>query len=145
MTLPDTSVWVEYLRAAPAAGPASERDRPGDAEISAADALDELIERDAVLTCGPVVAELLAGARGRGREELAEQMRAQPWVELSRSDWLTVGHTAARLREKGHTTPLLDVQIAVCAVTADAELWTRYGDFERIAQSLDGLRVRRFR
>lgn len=137
MTLPDTSVWVEYLRS----GPASHAEDRGE---SPADALDELIEREAVLTCGPVVAELLAGARGRGRDELAEQLRAQPWVELSRSDWLTVGHTAAKLQEKGQMTPLIDVEIAVCAVTADAEVWTRDGGFERIAQSLDGLRVRLF-
>jgi predicted nucleic acid-binding protein len=91
-----------------------------------------------------VVAELLAGARGRQRSELAEQLGTQPWINLKHSDWLTIGHTAAKLQERGQTTPLIDVQIAVCAVIAKAELWTLDRDFERIVEALDGLRVRVF-
>jgi len=90
------------------------------------------------------VAELLAGARGHQRDELAEQLRAQPWIDLKRSDWVAVGHTTAKLQEQGQTTPLVDVQIAVCAVNAEAELWTRDRDFERIVKVLDGLHVRLF-
>ncbi len=67
-----------------------------------------------------------------------------PGSTLSASDWLTIGHTAAKLQERGQTTPLIDVQIAICAVTAEAELWTLDHDFERIAGVLDGLRVRVF-
>jgi predicted nucleic acid-binding protein len=135
--LPDTSVWVEYLRA--------ERPPPRESKsASPAEELDVVIQQEQVLTCGPVVAELLAGARGHQRGELTEQLGGQPWVELKRSDWLTVGHIAATLRERGQTTPLLDVQIAVCAVSAKAELWTIDHDFERIAEVLDGLRIRVF-
>jgi predicted nucleic acid-binding protein len=134
--LPDTSVWVEYLRA--------ERNSGAGRTPSPADELDGMIEREQVVTCGPVIAELLAGARGPQRDQLAEQLGAQPWVELRRSDWLTIGHTAGQLRERGQTTPLIDIQIAVCAVDADAELWTRDSDFERVAEALDGLRVRMF-
>lgn len=49
--------------------------------------------------------------------------------------WLTIGHTAAKLQERGQTTPLIDVEIAVCAVTAEAEPWTLDRDFERIAEA----------
>ncbi|MHB1539065.1 MAG: PIN domain-containing protein [Solirubrobacteraceae bacterium] len=132
MVLPDTSAWIEYLRA--------ERER-GEAR-SLADQLDVLIEQQQVLTCGPVAAELIAGARGAQREGLAAQLAGLPWVELKRSDWLTVGQTAAELRERGETVPLIDIQIAVCAVDGDAELWTWDGDFERVARALDGLRLR---
>jgi predicted nucleic acid-binding protein len=135
--LADTSIWVEYLRTGPP--PPSE----GESE-SPAEALDAAIQQEQVLTCGPVAAELLAGARGRQRDKLAEQLGAQPWVDLKRSDWLTIGHTAAKLRERGQMTPLIDVQIALCAVTAEGELWTLDHDFERIAGVLDGLRVRVF-
>jgi len=135
--LPDTSVWVEYLRAEP-------RSAEAGARVSAAEELDGKIELEQVVTCGPVIAELLAGVRGRQRDQLAEQLGAQPWTEIRRSDWLTVGHTAARLQERGQTTPLIDIQIAVCAVNADAELWTLDGDFERVAEILDGLRIRMF-
>jgi predicted nucleic acid-binding protein len=75
---------------------------------------------------------------------LATQLVAQPWIDLKRSDWLTIGHTAAKLQERGQTTPLIDVQIAICAVITEAELWTLDHDFERIAEALDGPRVRVF-
>ena len=55
-----------------------------------------------------------------------------------------MGHTAAKLQERGQTVPLIDVQIAMCAVGAQAELWTLDRDFERIVEALDGLRVRVF-
>jgi predicted nucleic acid-binding protein len=137
--LADTSVWVEYLRAEPPSAPCREGRAPSPAE-----ALDARIEQEQVVTCGPVVAELLAGARGAQRDELAEQLSGQPWIDLGRGDWLTVGETAAKLRERGQTTPLIDVQIAVCATLAEAELWTLDGDYTRISQSLEGLRVRVF-
>jgi predicted nucleic acid-binding protein len=133
--LPDTSVWVEYLRSSPP--PRSESEG-----ASLAGELDALIEQEQVLTCGPVAAELLAGARGDHRDQLAKQLGAQPWIDLKRADWLTVGHTAAKLQERGLTTPLIDVQIAVCAVKAKAELWTLDHDFARVAEALDGLRIR---
>jgi predicted nucleic acid-binding protein len=133
--LPDTSLWVEYLRAGPSPPSQSENASP------AAD-LDAPIQQEQVLTCGPVVAELLAGARGNQRNELAEQLGTQPWIDLKRTDWLTIGHTAAKLQERGQTTPLIDIQIAVCAVNAKAELWTLDRDFERITEALDGLRIR---
>ncbi len=137
MILPDTSVWIEYLRSGPSSpGPGG--------SASAAEELDPLIKHEQIVTCGPVVAELLAGARGQQRVELAEQLGAQPWVDLKRADWLTMGHVAAKLAERGQTTPLVDVQIAVCSVKAKAELWTLDHDFERIADALDGLRVRVF-
>ncbi len=130
MVLADTSVWIGYLR-------------QDDLERgSLADRLDSLIDRQQVLMCGPVAAELIAGAREDQREMLAGELAAQPWVELKRSDWLTVGRTAGELRRRGETVPLIDIQIAVCAVKGEAELWTRDRDFERVAGALEGLRVR---
>ena len=137
MILADTSVWVEYLRAGPSPEGPSENH-------SLCDELDELISQQQILTCGPVLAELLAGARGPQREELERQLSAQPWIDLKHADWLTVGRIAAKLQRRGQTIPLLDVQIAVCAVKGEAQLWTLDRDFERIAQDLEGLNVRIF-
>ncbi len=137
MILPDTSIWVDYLRA--------ERSPPsGHKGVSPAADLEQLIQEKEILTCGPIVSELLAGARGPHRDELAEQLKSQPWIDLKRADWLTVGHAAARLQEKGETTPLVYIQIAVCAISAKAELWTRDHDFERITKAIDNLYIRLF-
>jgi predicted nucleic acid-binding protein len=154
MVLPDTSVWIEYLRAdrSAAAGtetssggpPGQELEGRETPEPSVADELDSVIERQQVLTCGPVVAELLAGARGRQRESLRAQLSTQPWIDLKRSDWLTVGDVAGKLRGRGEVVPLIDLQIAVCAVNGDAELWTCDRDSQRVVAALDGLRMRLF-
>lgn len=81
---------------------------------------------------------------GNSATRSAAQLGAQPWIDLKRGDWLAMGHTAAKLQERGQTVPLIDVQIAMCAVGAQAELWTLDRDFERIVEALDGLRVRVF-
>jgi predicted nucleic acid-binding protein len=135
--LPDTSVWIDYLRATPSSSRTS-------ASASPAEELDALIQEEQIVTCGPVIAELMAGARGRQRDELAQQLGAHPWIDIKHADWLAVGHAAASLQERGQMTPLIDIQIAVCAVGAKAELWTLDRDFERIAESLGDLRIRIF-
>jgi predicted nucleic acid-binding protein len=44
------------------------------------------------------------------------------------------------VRERGASVPLTDIQIAVSAVAASAELWTRDADFERVSTVLSALR-----
>ena len=55
MVLPDTSVWVDYSRRG-ARGPTA--------------SMRELLDRGEVATCGPVAAELLAGADGEVAERI---------------------------------------------------------------------------
>lgn len=127
-TLPDTSVWVHYLRGGP--------ENPLGAEVATA------LESGELLTCGPVVAELLTGTSERDRESLATTLRALDWVDLGRSEWVAVGEIAAALRRGGETVPLTDVTIAVASIRAEAELVTADSDFERIARIEPTLRVR---
>ncbi len=122
--LADTSIWVQYLR----------RGRAGTAAR-----LDDLLAQGEVVVCGPVVAELVAGAPAGQRAELVGLLNALPWADLGRAQWAMVGEVAARLREQGISTALTDIEIAVAAVRAHAELWTRDSDFKRIAKALDAL------
>ena len=122
--LADTSVWVEFLR----------HGRTGKAAR-----LDDLLARGQVVVCGPLVAELVAGTAALRRAELIALLNALPWADLGRSQWAQAGELAARLRDRGTTTALTDIAIAVAAVTANAELWTWDGDFARIAAVLDRL------
>ena len=96
MILPDTSVWVAFLRAG-----AQELTR----ELS--DALD----RREVLACGPIVAELVGRARPGDRAELLTSLAGLPWADLDRSAWQSVGLLAAELRDHGQTLPLTDLEI----------------------------------
>lgn len=126
MILVDTSLWVDYLRGTPA---------------PSVDALTERLDRNEVLMCGPVAAELLAGRDARGRMQLWETVSAMPWADLGRVDYFIAGETAAELRTQGRTVPLVDILIAAAAATR-ATLWTRDRHFERVAELIDQLELR---
>jgi predicted nucleic acid-binding protein len=122
--LPDTSIWVEYLRRGK--GTKSAR-------------LDDLLVAGEVVLCGPVVAELLAGAKSPDRARLWLLLTGLPWADLGPVQWQSVGETAARLRERGETVALTDVEIAVAAVDSSSRLWTRDSDFKRVQAVLPAL------
>ncbi len=126
MVLPDTSVWVDFSRLGAQSQVAGMR---------------ALLDSGEVATCGPVVAELLAGAEGEVAERMWETLSSLPWVELSSAAWREVGATARRLRRAGHTLPLTDLVIAVAAARAGHALWSLDSDFERIRPVLDGLEL----
>lgn len=126
MILPDTSVWVGFLR---------------DGLDGSAAALADLLETTEVATCGPVVAEVLAGAQSSDRARLWNLLRALVWIELAAEQWRRVGEVAAHLREAGLTVPLTDIEVAVAAVEVGASLWSWDTDFDRIATVMPGLQI----
>ena len=117
----DTSVWVDYLRHSTEGG---------------ARALDGLLERGEALACGPVVAELLAGARAGDRAQLSGLLASLPWADLGRAQWRGGGEVAATLRALGAQVPLTDLAIAVAATEAGAGVWSRHSDFDRLPLAL---------
>ena len=125
--LPDTSIWVDYLRGVE----------------PVATELDRLLADEPPVICGPILAELLAGVAPAQRNELWLALASLPYVELGRDAWAQAGELARELRSAGTTVPLLDVLIAIAAVRAEASLWTRDTDFERVAGILPDLRLRR--
>lgn len=126
MVLPDTSVWVDFSR----------RGRAG-----AAAAMRGLLDGGEVVTCGPVAAELLAGADGEVAEQIWGTLSALPWVPLPAGGWREVGLVAHRLRRSGQTLPLTDLAIAIAAARGAHVLWSLDSDFERIVPALDGLQL----
>jgi predicted nucleic acid-binding protein len=124
--LPDTSIWIDYLRG---------RDEATVAE------LDRYLERESVFTCGPVMAELLAGTAPDRRDELWLAIGSLPWAAIDQPAWRSIGEVANELRRAGTSVPLTDVAIAVAATNAAAELWTRDHDFERIQTILPSLEL----
>jgi predicted nucleic acid-binding protein len=125
--LPDTSIWIAYLRA-------------GGEDITRE--LTATLERREVLACGPVVAELVAGARPDDRATLLASLAGLPWADLDHRAWQSVGRLAAELRDRGQVIPLTDLEIAVAAHSSGAALWTADHHFARLAPLLDGLELR---
>jgi predicted nucleic acid-binding protein len=126
MVLPDTSVWIRYFRSLSGAD---------------GDRLEELIERREVTICGPVLAELLAGAGEAQREAIVGTVGGLPLADLDRAAWEEIGGLAHRLRRTGQTVPLTDLAIAVAAARGGHALWSLDSDFQRIAPALDGLEL----
>jgi len=123
--LVDSSVWVDFLKL-------GERG-PGAAVAT-------LLRRREVLTCGPVVAELLAGTPPAGRGELWTLMNGLPWADLHRDGWQRVGDVVGDLVRSGFRVPLTDAAIAVAAIGGGARLWSRDIHFDRIGERLTELR-----
>jgi predicted nucleic acid-binding protein len=124
VVLPDTSVWIDFARR-------------GDAG-KAAD-LRDLLDGGEVSTCGPVAAELLAGAEGDVAERISVTLASLPWANLSPVAWRDAGVAARRLRKTGQTVPLTDLAIAVAATHARHVLWSFDADFKRIQPVIDDL------
>jgi predicted nucleic acid-binding protein len=103
----------------------------------------ELLGGGEVATCGPVTAELLAGADQEVAERMWATLSSLPWAELALAGWREVGEVARRLRRAGQTLPLTDLAIAVAAARAGYALWSLDSDFDRIALVLDGLELYR--
>jgi predicted nucleic acid-binding protein len=126
MVLPDTSVWIPYFRS-----------RSG----VEGDHLEMLIEQGEVAICGPVLAELLAGAGDSQRDAIVGTVGSLSLADLDRASWEGVGAVARRLRRSGQALPLTDLAIAVAAARSGFALWTLDSDFERIATALDELEL----
>jgi predicted nucleic acid-binding protein len=126
MVLPDTSIWVDFARHGAGGEAAS---------------LRTLLDSGDVATCGPVVAELLAGTQGEVTEQIWEVLSSLPWAELAPDGWRQVGETARRLRQGGRKLPLTDIVIATAAARAGHALWSLDTDFEHIAAVLGELEV----
>jgi predicted nucleic acid-binding protein len=125
--LVDTSVWVEVFR----------KSKPL--------VLESVVALDEVVTCLPVVQEVLQGFRDEGAFRVArESFMALPMIEPSLGVEL-FGEAVALYRSarRAGLTPRssVDCLIAACAVRHDVELLHRDRDFGALA-SVSSLRVR---
>ena len=97
----DTSAWIDFFRETGGA---------------VGDLVAELIRLDQAYLTGPVMAELLHGAKGkREATELDAVFTTIPILDVSREDWIMTGTTLHTLRKKGLSIPLTDVLIASVA------------------------------
>ena len=121
-TLIDTSAWIDFFR--------NKLSPYG--EIVAT-----LIEQDAAVMTGPVIAELLQGLKSqREGDALRELLSVIPYVEVIHNDWNTTGNLLGKLRRRGITVPLTDALIAVVAKRNDCNILTIDQHFDHLEVSL---------
>lgn len=113
----DTSVWIEYLKNRP---PVAEK-------------LDQQLLAGNIFTVGPVVAELLQGARTeKDYRLLKNSIDGLSYVETGFEDWIKAGSISLKLRRKGVTIPITDCLIAAVAIRQNASVMTYNRHFESI-------------
>jgi predicted nucleic acid-binding protein len=116
-TIVDTSVWVQYFKS----------------QTDIAEKIDQGLLSGTVYMVGPVVAELLQGARTeKDYNVLYNSIDGVPFIETSFSDWRLAGELFFRLREKGVTLPLTDCLIAAISINNDALVHTLDQHFRQI-------------
>ncbi len=119
--LVDSSVWVEFFR--------------GNPRVVAR--LDSALEADRVAVCGPVLAEVLSGARTRAEfERLRSAFEGVDVLPDPADAWPRIGEARFALARRGTQAALVDLLIALTAAEARHTLLTRDADFERIAAVL---------
>ena len=115
----DTSVWIEALR-----GPASAR----------AFHLDELLDTDVILLPAPVYLELLLGVSSRDRATLEAHFAALEPLVPAAAEWQRAERWVTDASAAGERFGVVDLLIAATAAEHGASVWSRDGDFERMAK-----------
>ena len=114
----DTSAWIDFFRS-----------NSG----SAGDAVADLIRLDNAYLTGPIIAELLHGARGKKEiSQLNFIFTVIPCLEINQNDWKMTGNTLRQLRGKGLSIPLTDTLIASVAIRNNMPVLTLDKHFQQL-------------
>ena len=116
--LPDTCAWIDYFR-------------PGASSLGTA--LERAIDATVVYACGPVLYELVQGARSeRERTQLTNALSALPFLEMTEALWIHAGRLAASQRKAGKAMPFSDIMIAALALKNNLAVMTADEHFRGI-------------
>jgi len=122
LVLTDTSIWIKYLR---------------DERASESKTMHELLAAERVVICGPILAEIISGARDRtDYNTIQELLSALPCLEPSPGIWEKIGEARFVLARKGIQQPLIDLWIAAVAHEYNTCVWTLDKDFVRILHAI---------
>ena len=129
MILVDTSAWVEFLR---------------DGDVGVADAVERLLHDDLAATTGPVVMEVLAGARSAPHLRQLQGLLARATLLPSAAEDFTEAALLYRMcRVNGGTIrSMVDCLIAAVAVRSEVAVLHADRDFEML-ETHTPLRVHR--
>src|SRR5205823_14489638 len=96
--------------------------------------LGELIDLDAVATCGLVELELLGGTNGEAEfARLQARLRGLHRLPIEPEDWTIAARLAFDLRRSGVTVPFTDALLAAISKRRGAILMHADRDFDLIA------------
>jgi predicted nucleic acid-binding protein len=120
LVLIDTSGWICFFS------------RRGHEEIK--ETISILLDEDRVAVAGPILIELIQGARNQEeKEDIKNYVRGLHWLTVTDDHWHKSAEFAFELRRKGITTSAIDTLIATLAIDYDCALLHKDSDFDQIA------------
>lgn len=120
MVLVDSSSWIHFFNRT---------------DASICSLVGALIREDEVTTCGPVLTEVLSGAKNRAEFNLLrEQFDLLPFLALDKRDFHQAGELRSRLRMKGVRVKTVDALIAHLTLREKSTLLHHDSDYTRIAR-----------
>ena len=123
MVLADTNIFIDFWN-------------------SPTDELIKCFEKEDIVICGVVRAELLHGAISDSDfKNITKLLNAFVEKSCDVEDWQLLGSNLYKLRRKGLTVPFSDAIIATLAIKYDIPVWTGDKHFVLIKNVLTDLRL----
>ena len=118
MVIADTSAWIAFQTK-----PDSEFGRQ----------LDALLAGDEIVMVGPVLAELLQGARSESDFSFfAERLGALAFLEADQATWIKAGELNYQLRARGRIIPMADLIVTALAIQHGIPVYTSAKDYQEV-------------
>ncbi|MCH9009513.1 MAG: PIN domain-containing protein [Chloroflexi bacterium] len=118
MVIADTSAWIAFQTK-----PDSEFGRQFDA----------LLAGDEIVMVGPVLAELLQGARSESDFSFfAERLGALAFLEADQATWIKAGELNYQLRARGRIIPMADLIVSALAIQHGIPVYTSAKDYQEV-------------
>lgn len=113
----DTSIWIEYLKN----------------NHKIASEIDKGLIAGNIYTVGPVISELLQGAKTENDyQALNRTIDGVPFINAAFADWQLAGKLSFKMKKKGKTIAITDCLISAIAINNKAAVYTLDQDFQLI-------------
>jgi hypothetical protein len=121
LVLVDTSGWICYFA------------RKGYRNFKTA--IAGLLDEDRVATSGPILIEIVQGAKNQEEKEMINQyFHGVQWLPVYDHHWRQAAELAFDLRRKGITSSAIDTLIAALAIDYQCALLHKDSDFDLISR-----------
>ena len=99
-------------------------------------AISILLDEDRVAIAGPILVELIQGARDiEEKQNIKDYAKGLYWLQITDEHWHKSAELVFQLRRKGVTSSIIDVLIAVLAMDYQCALLHKDSDFDHIARN----------
>lgn len=121
LVLVDTSVWICFFA------------RKGFIETK--EAVSTLLDNNSVAIAGPIIIELIQGARTENEKEIIKsKIKGLHWLKITDEYWHKTAELSFSLRRKGVTVSAFDSLISTIAIEYNCSILHKDTDFDIIAK-----------